>query len=290
MAEAPAPSAPFEIAVTIDDVPWVGPAYAEGRAKGNAAVIDTLKQRGVPAVAFVVCSREPEAGPVVRQWLDAGFELGNHHLDHSDLSRVDPEEWLDGARACHTALTRWIGKAPRYFRYPFLHNGPTAEIRDRVRGVLTGELGQTIARVSVDNHEWKIAELYGKALEAGDTARADALAALYVPHMLAATAHAQAMARAKFGRDVRHVLLLHQNTLNAHHLGRLLDALAAAGARFVTLERALADPIYAKPDAYAGTKGIAWAYRVAPVTPDAEWTFENESWRALRARFGSAAK
>lgn len=284
------PPVPFEIAVTVDDVPWVGPPPTDGRAAGNAAVIDALRSRGVPAVAFVVCSREPAEGPVVRQWLDAGFELGNHHLDHSDLSRVDPDRWLDGARACHAALTGWIGKAPRYFRYPFLHNGPTAAIRDRVRGVLTGELGQAIARVSVDNHEWKIAELYGLALAAGDAARADALAALYVPHMLAATAHARATARAKFGRDIRHVLLLHQNTLNAHHLGRLLDALAAAGARFVTLERALADPIYAAPDAYVGTKGIAWAYRVAPVTPDAEWRFENESWAALRAQFGSAAK
>ena len=58
--------------------------------------------------------------------------------------------------------------------------------------------------------------------------------------------HAREVGRERFGREVRHVLLLHANRLNADHLDRLLEILARDGARFVPLETALADPIYAE--------------------------------------------
>ena len=277
---APPPLAGVRVAITVDDLPWVGPA-PEGRAAATSALLAALE--GVPATGYVNCDRVSADRAVLRLWQDAGQELGNHQARHDDIDKVPLETWLDGVRTCHEALTGWLGAPPTTFRYPYLRNGETQRSRDAAHAVITDELGQRIGRVTADNHEWKYAQLYGQALQAGRAEAAQALADGYVDHLLQALEHASATARAKVGRDVDHVLLLHANALNAHHLGRALDALRDAGAVFVPLATALADPVYARPDAYVGPGGISWLYRIAPVTPHQEWTFEERSWEELEA-------
>jgi len=284
----PEPSlAGVQLAVTVDDIPWVHGAIAGGQGAGTDQLLAHLA--GVPTTGFVVCDRVGEGQPVLARWRAAGIELANHHADHGDLQKLGGDAWLAGARSCHERLTAW-GDAPRFFRYPYLRNGGTTDKRDAVRGVLTGELKQTIARVTVDNHEWKYAQLYSQALAAGDTARADALAADYPGHMVRAVQHAVATADAKVGRPIPHVFLLHANTLNAHHLGTVLGELTKRGVEFVPLQKALADPVYAVPDHYTGKGGISWLYRIAPVTPSDGWTFENSEWQRLKDLFGSEPK
>jgi hypothetical protein len=97
--------------------------------------------------------------------------------------------------------------------------------------------------------------------------------------------HAREVGRERFGRDVRHVLLLHANRLNADHLDRLLETLARDGARFVPLETALADPIYAERDDYVGDRGLSWLYRVAPAQPE-RWAWDRAEEDAIRAALG----
>ncbi len=94
------------------------------------------------------------------------------------------------------------------------------------------------------------------------------------------------MARRKFGRDVDHVLLLHANVLVADRLGALLDSLSARGFTFVSLEEALSDPVYARPDGYTGPHGLSWLYRAEPATPeDVAWDEAREA--ALRRAVGN---
>lgn len=59
-----------------------------------------------------------------------------------------------------------------------------------------------------------------------------------------------------------YILLLHVNEINADHLGDLLDWYAAQGWTFVTVEEALADPLHAMPDLYAGPRGLLQIERV----------------------------
>ncbi len=103
---------------------------------------------------------------------------------------------------------------------------------------------------------------------------------------MAALRHAAAVSEHKVGHVVPQVLLLHANALNAHHLGTVLDRMRQAGVEFIPLEQALADPVYQRPDGYVGDRGISWLYRIDPVTPKEQWTFENSEWRRLRTLFG----
>jgi hypothetical protein len=141
---------------------------------------------------------------------------------------------------------------------------------------LTTQQGLQLARVTIDNHEWKLAFLYADAKARGDAAAQARIAQAYTAHVRDAARHFRAVAQDKLGREPAHVLLLHANALLAEHGATMLAALAGDGATFISLEQALADPLYAQPDRYVGTGGVSWLYRVDPLTET--WTWELQAW------------
>lgn len=276
----------FDVAITIDDVPWArsgqGPQPKEVLELTDR-LLAHLTSRDLVAAGYVNCDWAAEGAPVLRKWLAAGMTLGNHQAAHDNIDKVKESVYLEGVRRCDSQLRAVTGGPVKTFRFPYLANGKGAEKRDRVHGVLTEELGYQIARVTAANHEWLLARYYAEAQAAGDEARANEIADYYVEHVRASVANARAVARDKLGRDVAHVLLLHANTLAADHMGRALDALSSDGAVFVPIEKALADPVYALPNAFEGRGGISWLYRVAPIS---RTPWDDATMTEIRARFG----
>ena len=125
------------VAVTFDDLVWAGPGdMASDASQQHAALIAALGLADVRGVAFVN-ERELEIDGVVdearlamlRDWLDAGWELGNHTWGHVDLHAVGLAAYsadiLRGERVLKPLLaTR--GKVPRWFRHPYLRAGRSA--------------------------------------------------------------------------------------------------------------------------------------------------------------------
>jgi peptidoglycan-N-acetylglucosamine deacetylase len=272
------------MAITIDDLPWIGATRPGESVEGALQrMVDALVARDVPAMAFANCDRAGAGAPRFRQWHDAGLELGNHSAAHLDLNRAPLQQWLRDVRTCHDRLQQLTGDDTLWFRFPFLHQGPTPERQDAALAVLA-ELGSPVAHVTVDNSDWILAVAYGQAVAAGSSDRAAAVADAFIEHVLSATAHYQEVARRKVGRDVAHVLLLHANLLVADNLGRLLDELAARGFRFVSVAAAHRDPIYQRRDGYTGADGLSWLYRMEPATPEDKAWDDAEAAR-LRARW-----
>jgi hypothetical protein len=60
------------------------------------------------------------------------------------------------------------------------------------------------------------------------------------------------------GREIRQVLLLHANALNADRFGALAETLVSRGYRFVPLAEALEDAAYRRPDTFVGEPGNSW--------------------------------
>jgi peptidoglycan/xylan/chitin deacetylase (PgdA/CDA1 family) len=252
------------IAVTIDDLPWNGRTQpGESIEEATRRLLATLASRRVPAVGFVNCARTSLEDPVLLAWRAAGFELGNHGSNHFNLDNVDLPTWVDDARTCHEMLTSALGSPDRFFRFPYGHQGATEGRRAAAAAALRA-MGYSTAHFTIDNSEWLLAAAYGKALVTGNRRQRDAIAEAYVEHMSAAVEHFTGVARSVAGRDIAHILLLHANALAADHVGRVLDALQAQGAVFVTLTEALADPIYRQNDRYAGPRGLSWLYRIDP--------------------------
>lgn len=269
------------VAVTVDDVPWVGARPPDGIVGGTRRLLAALAARDVPATGFVVCDRMTPDASIVRRWMDAGMTIGSHSAAHRDLN-AGRDPWLADVRRCDERLAGLTGSRGGFFRFPYLHQGDDRGTRDAVAAELR-RMGYRTAHVTIDNSEWVLAAAYGRALSRGDEARMQRIGDAYVAHMVEAARHFREAAREKFGRPIAHVLLVHANALNADWLGAVLDAYVREGVEFVDLAEALDDPVYDRPDAYVGPRGLSWVYRAEPLSPTDPWDEAAEA--ELRARF-----
>ena len=267
------------IAVTIDDLPWArldGIAPPDLQARHDR-LIAALKQADVPGVGFVNENKlevegkvDPQRVKMLRDWLDAGYELGNHTYAHLDLHAVGMQAYkqdiLDGERQLRPLLAE-RGTAPRWFRHPYLRAGRTAGDRAEVAGFLA-EHGYRIAPVTVDNGEWVWAFAYANVMNAqADTPEREALLLRlrlgYVPYMLNKLDYYEAQSQDLLGYALPQIWLMHANELNADSFVELIAAARRRGYRFIALDEAMRDPAYTRLDGYNGRYGPSWLHRWA---------------------------
>ncbi len=271
----------LEIAITLDDLPWVGGLKpGDNRQKGTERIVAALKKHSAPATGFVVCQRMRADDSRLKVWLDAGMSLGNHSSSHPEIDDLEIDVWRKDVEQCTERLGKYLGKPPKWFRFPYLHSGKTREKRDAALKILK-DLGHEVAPVSVDTGEQALVKPYVDALVAGDKARAEEIGKAYVDHLLAAVRHYREVSRERLGRQIRHVLLLHANALAADYLDELLTALEKEGFSFITFDYAMADPAYALEDDYAGPIGLSWLYRFKPEMTGA-WEWDDEELARLK--------
>ena len=258
-----------QVAVTFDDLP--APPYIEQLEdmRGvTSRLLASLKRNGVPVIGFVNERRLYRRGEVdertelLRAWLEAGGELGNHTFSHVSLRRAPLAAYEDDVVRGET-VTRMLleerGMRLRYFRHPFLWTGETPEYKEGLAKFLAAR-GYTVAPVTVDNDDYIFADVYFKLKKRGDAETARRVADAYVPYMESVFDFFEKLSNETFGREVRHVLLLHANEINADRFDELAAMMKRRGYTFVTLEEALKDPAYAEPDALYKS-GVSWIHR-----------------------------
>ncbi len=275
-ARRPAPPR-IPLAVTIDDVPYVGP-LAPGRSREEAidAILAAARAHDAPLTAFVTCRNAQEDGADLARW--RGVELANHSFSHRALDDLGLDSWREDVSRCQARITELTGTAPRFFRYPFLRTGADRALRDRGLAVLD-ELALRRVPVSIDTSDWALARPYVRALQANDLSASDAVAAAYVDHVRRSARRYVELASQAGHPGAPQILLLHANALAADHLGALLSALEEDGFRFVSLEEAMRHPLYAREDRYAGAIGLSWLYRVTGT--DGAWAWDAAQQHAL---------
>lgn len=267
------------ITVTIDDLPWqrMASTSPERLRVGHAALLEQLRRGGVPVVGFVNEDKleqggvlQPERVAMLEAWLDDGQALGNHTWGHVDLHVVGipayREAILRGERVLRPMLAK-RGMTPRWFRHPYLRAGVTDADKAAVVSFLDAH-GYRVAPVTVDNGEWVWAFAYARVLEtrADTPERAALLERLrlgYVPYMLNKIDYYERQSQALLGYALPQILLLHANDLNADAYAELVAGIRRRGYRFVTLDEAMRDPAYARPDGYHGRYGPSWLHRWA---------------------------
>ena len=262
------------VAVTFDDLPVAGRTVSiAARESVTAGLLRAIGKHRVPAIGFVnemqledaAGRADPRQLALLRRWLDAGLELGNHTWGHPDLHRVTLAEFtadlLRGERQLRPLLAA-RQQAPRFFRHPFLHTGRSVAVRDSLHAFLATH-GYRVAPVTIDNSDYVFASAYLAAREARDTAQAARIAAEYLDYMERVVTWYEGQSVAIAGREIPQVLLLHANALNAATFDRLCAMLRGRGYRFVPLADVLEDPVYQLPDTYAGPAGISWLHRWA---------------------------
>lgn len=273
-----------EMAVTVDDLPVGSVVWRdlETHRRITRDLVAALGRHEVPAVGFVNESKlapegavEPARVELLRAWLAAGLELGNHTYSHPDLHRTDLADFqadvLRGERVTR-ALVREHGGELRYFRHPFLHTGRDLDTRRALEAFLA-EHGYRVAPVTVDNDEYIFAAAYDRATARGASEARGRIAAEYLDYMERVVAYFEEQSIALFGRNVRHVLLLHANALNADTFDALAGRLRERGYSFLSLDAALEDPAYRSADEYTGPMGLTWLHRWALTRGESESVF-----------------
>ena len=257
-----------EIAVTFDDLPAM-PSGIDQMEGITRRLLASIKRNNVPAIGFVNEHRlyqngvlDERAVALLRQWLDAGLELGNHTYSHIGIDRASLDEYkADVIRG--EAVTRRLlaekSRPLRYFRHTQLRTGPTLEYKQGLSRFLS-ERGYTVAPVTIDNNDYIFADVYTNAKRRGDKATMKRVADEYIPYLERVFDHFEKLSAEFLGYEVKQTLLLHANELNADYFDQLCQMMRRRGYAFITLEEALKDKAYSLPDAQAN-KGLSWLHR-----------------------------
>jgi peptidoglycan/xylan/chitin deacetylase (PgdA/CDA1 family) len=271
----PSPPPTRELVVTIDDLPATSvlPLTQPDRDSITAHLVGALEGHRIPAIGFVnenklydsAGSLVPARVALLRRWLAAGLELGNHTWSHPNLDRIPLADFeadvLRGERVLRPLL-RAHGDSLRFFRHPYLSTGSAIARRDSLVEFLATR-GYQVAPVTIDNGDYLYAAAYDRSRAAGDSAIVWRLRADYLDYLERVVGYYEGQAQAIVGHSFPQILLLHASRLNADTFERLAQLLERRGYHFVSLSRALRDPTYGLPDQYAGGKGISWLHRWA---------------------------
>jgi len=259
-----------QVAVTFDDLPLGGPQFGlERMVAMTDKLVAAITAGGVPAVGFVnegkvdVDGETDERVGMLRTWVDAGLELGNHTYSHPSPHHVPlPLYFEDIVRGepFTRVLMQSSGGRLRFFRHPFLRRGLTLEDKRAIDAFLAAR-GYTIAPVTMDNVDYLFSAVYTEAKTSRDEQLMARVADAYLAFSEQIYAFYEEAAEDLFGRPITHVYLLHANELNADTFDRFVAMTRARGYAFVTLDEALVDTAYSAADRYAGPAGTSWLFR-----------------------------
>lgn len=268
-ASASSPAVAVEVAVTVDDLPALGPA-APGidRAAIAERLLAAFRRHRLPPVYGFVNGKQvdvnPALEPILRRWHESGNPLGNHTYSHLSLNRTSVPDYLADLERGEELLKKLEPDDSlfRVFRYPFLHEGDTLEKREAVRRYLA-EHRYAIAQVSIDAHDWAYNDPFARCTARADTASLASLRRTFVDGHVEELRLVRALAQRLVHREVRHVLLLHIGAADADAIDDLLTAYEREGVRWIDLRTALADPLYAIDPGLSARHGAAFPYVLA---------------------------
>lgn len=252
LAQAPSPpvTGAASVALTFDDLPTHG-VLPPGMSRTDLAksLIETLRAHRAPRVYGFINAKamveRPEDGQVLRLWRDAGFPLGNHAWSHMDLAVNTAEAFQQDVVANEDTLKTLMDSEDwHWFRYPYLREGDTPEKHRAVLGFLKGR-GYKVAQVTLDFNDYTYNGPYARCLAKNDTASIDWLKQSYLTRAEESLTRGQEASRALFGRDIKHVMLLHIGGFETVMLPRLLELLETRKFTLIPLDEAVSDPAYA---------------------------------------------
>ncbi|VEG91620.1 polysaccharide deacetylase family protein [Legionella spiritensis] len=232
-----------EIAITIDDLPFVGSANHDPRKLQREHdrfinIMQALIDRKVPATGFIIAgSIEKGQWELLEAFRNQGFELGNHTYSHRSLNSVSAEKYIEDVAKADDILTPLM-TSPKYFRYPYLAESK-GERRDKVYEFLA-DSGYIIAPVTVDSKDFRFNSQLFAIPYRQRPQRLNYLKKRYLNFIWQQTLRAEAKAEKKHPGVSRQILLIHANLLNSHFMGDIIDMYQEKGYRIVRLDQILA--------------------------------------------------
>ncbi|HET9486856.1 MAG TPA: polysaccharide deacetylase family protein [Chryseosolibacter sp.] len=277
------PSAPRRyVAISFDDLPVVCRCENDDeRHEITDKLLAIFRKFRIPVLG-VVNEQKLESGAVpdpskvalLQKWLDAGHELGNHGYAHRNINDIPMNEYqneiLKGERITRP-LAEKAGIPYRFFRHPYLSAGDNLMVRKDLDDFLNKH-HYVVAPNTITYQDYTFSGAYESALRNGDTVMAQKIMEAYLPYTLSKWEAAEQQSRDLFGREIKQILMVHANRLNADAFGQVAKMMKERGYVFISIDEALKDPAYARPDTFDGKVGVTWLSRWAAEMGDTNRT------------------
>ncbi len=259
------------VALTMDNIPVAGKEVNLMWVQGfNYSGAKALENSRMPLVGFVneknlISPKERDIRTaIVGTWLHAGAEIGNGTFSGIPLGKSEGASWFENDVAYGERIVRPLIESYRdtlrYFRFPGMDlSGVSDQDLDRVNGFLN-DRGYTpvTATIRFDDERFNTPYINSKIEQ--DTILVKYIGEKYIEYFKQTLDHYEALSQANFSRQITHILSLRCSEINNDMLGYLMYIMWEKGYRFVTLDEALADPLYKEhlPQKYKG--GFFWDY------------------------------
>ncbi|TNE68429.1 polysaccharide deacetylase [bacterium] len=255
-----------KIAITIDDVPNT----AQYHQQGKSALLQTLDSLNIPAAIFINEGLLEKNGDfqlnkdLLKEWIFRPYiTSGNHTKNHSRYSTVGYDAFTNDIKEGYQITDKLLksrGKSGNYFRFPFNDLGKDSTEHIRIREYLN-QKKYVLSPHTVESSDWMFNAVYEFYLEKGDSVKAAEIGKRYVDLTIKALTFFDSLSGQVYGRSIKHIYLCHDNPLNAHYLGEIVQHFSKMDYDIVPLSDVLTDDLYLQKDSYYQKWGISWLYR-----------------------------
>jgi len=231
-----------EIAITIDDLPFVGsgtntPGNLKRTQDRFMAIVKTLVDNQVPATGFAIGGAVAKnEWDLLRAFRDQGLTLGNHTYTHRSLNGVSAQKYIADIEHADTVLAP-VMTEPKYFRYPYLAEGK-GEKKKEVQDFLTAHQ-YIVAPVTIDSKDYEFNAQFYRIPYRNRAKSINQFKKRYLAFIWKQTLKAEQKAKKVEGQPVKQILLIHANLLNSLCLEDIIELYKKNGYKFVSLAEAL---------------------------------------------------
>lgn len=231
-----------EIAITIDDLPFVGsgtntPSSLKRTQDRFMALVNTLVNNQVPATGFAIGGAVAKnEWDLLEAFRNQGFHLGNHTYTHLNLNTMNVDKYISDIDKADKVLTR-VMTEPKYFRFPYLAEGKGAK-KTKVREYLEAH-HYIIAPVTIDSKDYEFNARFYRIAYRNRAKSIEQFKKGYLAFIWKQTLRAEKTSRKADGQPAKQILLIHANLLNSLCLEDIITLYRQNGYKFISLEEAL---------------------------------------------------
>ncbi len=211
----------------------------------NQLVIAMRENQLPPTVAFV-SGRYLDLS-LLSIWIENGNQVGSLTFSQKRSGAKPASMLIEDIKRNEQALAPLWSKHRRekkYFRFPQLKNSSDASARLEVERYLK-EQNFLVVSGTIAPQSSPFNQLYCAALSRNEATCVHLIKDCYKKLVLDSMGKARALAKKRFGRDIKHILVVKADQFLCDNLSDLLRWLKGLGVKFISVDEALTDAAYA---------------------------------------------
>ena len=235
-------NAKFDIALTFDDAPRSDTIYLNGVERTDK-LLQVLKEKNVKQVAFFCNTFDFRSDDQerIKKYSNAGHVIANHTAHHIDYQKSTFDQFTADFLEAEQKLSSFP-TYQKWFRFPYLKQGLLDSSRNQIHMFLEKN-NYKHGYVTVETYDWELDRLFQTDVASKRPIDLYKVRDVYLKILWDGIQFYDNLARKVLGRSPKHVILLHENDVNALFIGDLIDLIRKNNGQIVSIDEAYRDSI-----------------------------------------------